>query len=549
MYTALYRKLRPKKFSDVVGQSHIIQTLQNQINSERIFHAYLFCGTRGTGKTSTAKIFAAAVNCTDPKGTEPCGECQVCREIERQNSLNVIEIDAASNNGVENIRDIREEVRYAPTEGKYKVYIIDEVHMLSAGAFNALLKTLEEPPSYVIFILATTDPHKIPATIHSRCQRFDFRRITTEEMVQAIKGYSVSEGINIEDEALRYIVRICDGAMRDALSILDQCVTFFYGENITLEKVLGIVGSSDDAVFFKITQALNTQNSQTCLDIIQETVMSGRDISRFVTDLTVHLRNLLISKNTDFNSHALDLSAESKTKYKEFAENISQDTLIYYLNELSALQQQMKFSSNERILFEVLCIKLCHPFTSDSRDALITRLESLEKALEQGIVPQNNISTKEEIKPKSVPTTPQPETDFTELTLTGLEDLSPKKSDPPAEPPTDTVNKDELKQIQNHWNTLINNIKMPTIKLQLSNSKPVNLQNDLLTIEITSTTDEKILDFIKSKEILIKQDLETKFNKTYSLKFTLPNPNRQNSPVKSNFTDLPDEYIIISDSD
>ncbi len=548
MYTALYRKLRPKKFSDVVGQTHIVQTLQNQINSGRIFHAYLFCGTRGTGKTSTAKIFAAAVNCTAQNGAEPCGECQVCREIERQNSLNVIEIDAASNNGVENIRDIREEVRYAPTEGKYKVYIIDEVHMLSAGAFNALLKTLEEPPSYVIFILATTDPHKIPATIHSRCQRFDFRRIPLEEMVQAIKGYAVSEGINIEDEALRYIVRICDGAMRDALSILDQCVTFFYGEHITLEKVLGIVGSADDAVFFKITEALNSQNSIACLDIIQETVMSGRDISRFVADLTVHLRNLLISKNTDFNSHALDLSNETKPKYREFAESISQDTLIYYLNELSALQQQMKFSSNERILFEVLCIKLCHPFTSDSRDALITRLESLEKALEQGMAPKN-LPLKEELKPQTTATaTAQPEDDFTELTLTGLEDLSPKKPTPSTEPPM-AAQSDELKTIQSYWNTLINNIKMPTIKLQLSNSRPVNLQNDLLTIEITSTTDEKILDFIKSKEILIKQDLESKFNKNYNLKFTLPTPNQQNSPSKSNFTDFPDEYIIISDND
>lgn len=255
-YTALYRKWRPAGFADVKGQDHIVQTLKNQITSGRIGHAYLFCGTRGTGKTSIAKIFARAVNCEEPVDGSPCGHCRICKNIAAGSSLNVVEIDAASNNGVENIRDIREQVQYPPTEGRYRVYIIDEVHMLSTGAFNALLKTLEEPPSYVIFILATTEVHKIPVTVLSRCQRYDFKRITVATITDRLAELSRAENIQVEEKALGYIARAADGAMRDALSLLDQCVAFHFGELLTYDHVLDILGAVDTKIFSKMFRSV-----------------------------------------------------------------------------------------------------------------------------------------------------------------------------------------------------------------------------------------------------------------------------------------------------
>lgn len=248
-YTALYRKWRPVSFDEVKGQDHIVKTLKNQITSGRIGHAYLFCGTRGTGKTSIAKIFAKAVNCESPVDGSPCGECSMCRQIASSASLNVVEIDAASNNGVENIRDIRDQVQYPPTEGRYRVYIIDEVHMLSIGAFNALLKTLEEPPSYVIFILATTEVHKIPITILSRCQRYDFKRITIDTISARLHELTQAEQIDVEERALRYVAKAADGSMRDALSLLDQCTAFHFGEKLTYDNVLEVLGAVDNSVF------------------------------------------------------------------------------------------------------------------------------------------------------------------------------------------------------------------------------------------------------------------------------------------------------------
>ena len=260
-YTALYRKFRPSEFEDVKGQDAIVRTLKNQINADRIGHAYLFCGTRGTGKTTVAKIFAKAVNCEHPVDGSPCGTCEACRAIAAGNSMNVIEIDAASNNGVENIRQIREEVEYAPTEGKYKVYIIDEVHMLSIGAFNALLKTLEEPPSYVIFILATTEVHKIPITILSRCQRYDFHRISIETISARLTELLEKENVTAEERAVRYIAKAADGSMRDALSLLDQCIAFYLGEELTYEHVLEVLGAVDTEVFSSLLKKIKEGKS------------------------------------------------------------------------------------------------------------------------------------------------------------------------------------------------------------------------------------------------------------------------------------------------
>ena len=272
-YTALYRKFRPGEFEEVKGQDHISKTLQNQIKANRIGHAYLFCGTRGTGKTSVAKIFAKAVNCMSPVNGSPCGECEMCKAISAGTSMNVIEIDAASNNGVDNIREMREEVAYRPTEGKYKVYIIDEVHMLSIGAFNALLKTLEEPPEYVIFILATTEAHKIPITILSRCQRYDFKRISIETIAARLSDLMDKEGIEVEERAIRYIAKVADGSMRDALSLLDQCIAFYLGQKLTYNNVLEVLGAVDTDVFSKLLREILSKDIPKVLRTLEELIM------------------------------------------------------------------------------------------------------------------------------------------------------------------------------------------------------------------------------------------------------------------------------------
>ena len=261
MHKALYRAYRPQNFEDVVGQQHIIRTLKNQIENNNVGHAYLFAGTRGTGKTSTAKIFARAVNCVQSKDQEPCNECEVCKDIINDNIMDVVEIDAASNNSVDDIRELRESVKYSPTKAKYKVYIIDEVHMLSQGAFNALLKTLEEPPSYIIFILATTEPHKIPATILSRCQRFDFKRVTVNDMSERMKKICNEENIEVEDKALNLIARNAQGALRDALSILDQCISFG-GNKIEYKDVVELLGTVNIEQLFEMSQFIINQDTK-----------------------------------------------------------------------------------------------------------------------------------------------------------------------------------------------------------------------------------------------------------------------------------------------
>ena len=298
-YTALYRKYRPSEFEDVKGQDHIVTTLKNQIKADRIGHAYLFCGTRGTGKTTVAKIFAKAVNCEHPVDGSPCGECQSCKAIAAGSSMNVIEIDAASNNGVENIRQIREEVSYSPTQGKYKVYIIDEVHMLSIGAFNALLKTLEEPPSYVIFILATTESHKIPITILSRCQKYDFRRISIETISARLMDLLEQEGVEAEEKAVRYVAKAGDGSMRDALSLLDQCIAFYLGEPLTYDHVLEVLGAVDTEVFSRLLRSILANDIVAAIELLEDLIVQGRELGQFVTDFVWYLRNLLLVKSSD----------------------------------------------------------------------------------------------------------------------------------------------------------------------------------------------------------------------------------------------------------
>ena len=330
-YTALYRKFRPQEFEDVKGQDHIVTTLKNQIKYDRIGHAYLFCGTRGTGKTTIAKIFAKAVNCEHPVDGSPCGECPTCRAIAAGTSMNVIEIDAASNNGVDNIREIREEVAYRPTEGKYKVYIIDEVHMLSAGAFNALLKTLEEPPSYVIFILATTEVYKIPITILSRCQRYDFHRISIDTITARLSDILKAEGVQAEEKAVRYVAKAGDGSMRDSLSLLDQCIAFYLGQELTYDKVLEVLGAVDAEVFSHMLREIIAGNILNTLSLLERLVIEGKELSQFVNEFTWYLRNLLLVKSSDDMEDVLDMSSENLALLKEEAQMIEPEVLMRYI--------------------------------------------------------------------------------------------------------------------------------------------------------------------------------------------------------------------------
>lgn len=382
-YTALYRKWRPTSFEEVRGQDHIVKTLKNQINSGRIGHAYLFCGTRGTGKTSIAKIFARAVNCEHPVDGSPCGECSMCRQIAEGASLNVVEIDAASNNGVENIRDIREQVQYPPTDGRYRVYIIDEVHMLSIGAFNALLKTLEEPPSYVIFILATTEVHKIPITILSRCQRYDFKRISIDTIAGRLAELTQAEQIDVDDRALRYVARAADGSMRDALSLLDQCVAFHFGEKLTYDNVLEVLGAVDNRVFSKLFQAVLASDTKACIREIEEMIIQGRDLSQLVNDFVWYMRNLLIAKTTDEPGDMLDMSEENLAVLKEEAASVDTETLMRYIRIFSELSGQLRYASQKRILVEIAFIKLTTPSMEQNLDSILQRITLLEQKMQE----------------------------------------------------------------------------------------------------------------------------------------------------------------------
>jgi len=387
-YTALYRKFRPDNFDDVKGQDHIVTTLTNQIKANRIGHAYLFCGTRGTGKTTVAKILAKAVNCEHPVNGSPCNECAMCKAIQAGTAMNVIEIDAASNNGVDNIREIREEVAYRPTEGKYKVYIIDEVHMLSTGAFNALLKTLEEPPSYVIFILATTEAHKIPITILSRCQRYDFHRISIDTIAARLSELLTAEGVEAEEKAVRYVAKKGDGSMRDALSLLDQCISFYLGQVLTYDKVLDVLGAVDTEVFSRLLRKVLSGDVTGSIHVLEDLITGGRELGQFVSDFTWYMRNLLLVKTSENPEEAIDVSSENLKLLKEESGMTDVETLMRCIRIFSDLSNQIRFASQKRVLVEIALIKLCRPAMETNLDSVLDRLRVLEKQMEERPVQQ-----------------------------------------------------------------------------------------------------------------------------------------------------------------
>ena len=519
MHKALYRVYRPKNFSDVIGQEHIVRTLKNQIENNNVGHAYLFCGTRGTGKTSTAKIFSRAVNCTNLHNDEPCNECENCREILEDKTMDVVEIDAASNNSVDDIRELRENVKYSPAKAKYKVYIIDEVHMLSQGAFNALLKTLEEPPSYVIFILATTEPHKIPATILSRCQRFDFKRVTVKDISSRMRYICEKEGIEADEKALNLIARNSQGALRDALSILDQCISF-EGNKISYNDVIELLGSVNIEQLFDLAESIIKEDTRKSLQILNDFIIWGKDVRNLVNDLIDHFRNLMVCKISNDLDEIISLPEETIDLLKQQAETIDTNNLIRILNILSEAQDGMKISSNPRVLMEVTMMKIAQPMFDESKEALIKRIENLEQKIESGNIKVNHISTNQTVD------------NFNENNQQNNNTVE-KQEDENIE--YENLKGDDIKLVEKSWKKILQKMKEDknqVIRALLQDVDSFNISEDTLYIIFTDN-----YSFAKSRldspatiqyvEKVIREVLNRSFSVKIALKSQLANLNTQ----------------------
>ena len=519
MHKALYRVYRPKNFSDVIGQEHIVRTLKNQIENNNVGHAYLFCGTRGTGKTSTAKIFSRAVNCTNLHNDEPCNECENCREILEDKTMDVVEIDAASNNSVDDIRELRENVKYSPAKAKYKVYIIDEVHMLSQGAFNALLKTLEEPPSYVIFILATTEPHKIPATILSRCQRFDFKRVTVKDISSRMRYICEKEGIEADEKALNLIARNSQGALRDALSILDQCISF-EGNKISYNDVIELLGSVNIEQLFDLAESVIKEDTRKSLQILNDFIIWGKDVRNLVNDLIDHFRNLMVCKISNDLDEIISLPEETIDLLKQQAETIDTNNLIRILNILSETQDGMKISSNPRVLMEVTMMKIAQPMFDESKEALIKRIENLEQKIESGNIKVNHISTNQTVD------------NFNENNQQNNNTVE-KQEDENIE--YENLKGDDIKLVEKSWKKILQKMKEDknqVIRALLQDVDSFNISEDTLYIIFTDN-----YSFAKSRldspatiqyvEKVIREVLNRSFSVKIALKSQLSNLNTQ----------------------
>lgn len=395
-YRALYREWRPRIFEDVIGQEHIVKTLKNQLLSGRIPHAYLFCGTRGTGKTSTAKILSKAVNCLNPQDGNPCNECEICREINSGNLIDVIEMDAASNRRVENARDLIDSVKHPPYKARYKVYIIDEVHMLTTEAFNTLLKTLEEPPEAVVFILATTDPQKLPVTIVSRCQRFDFKRIKTDNVSKLLRKIVNENSVLVEDKTLNAISRVSDGAMRDAISILDQAMSMSEGK-IEYGDVIAMLGlASKDYIFSLVDGALD-RDVENSIKIVDDVILGGKEVVQFIKDITEHLRNLLMVKVSKRPEEIIDTNEDTLNRLKEQSRRFRSEEIMRAINIMVECESDAKLTSQPRILLEMAVIKLCRVEYDTSVETLVNRINLLEDRIKSGIVVSTDDTGEKEI--------------------------------------------------------------------------------------------------------------------------------------------------------
>lgn len=503
-YTALYREWRPKTFNDVVGQEHITITLKNQIVNDRIAHAYLFCGTRGTGKTSTAKIFAKALNCLNPHDGEPCNECDMCKKINSGLAIDVTELDAASNNGVDKIRDIVDDVQYPPQEGKFKIYIMDEVHMLSSGAVNAFLKTLEEPPKRVIFILATTDPQRLPITILSRCQRFDFKRIRKDDVSLRLRKIVEDLGVFSDDKSLELISRMSDGAMRDALSILDQAISMGEGK-VEYDKIIEMLGLVTNENLLNLTDCAITRDTEKAMRVIGDVVIAGKDIQTFIKDFTTHMRDLLMVKVSNNPQEVLDMSMENMEHLKKQADKIGIEELMRFIRILQEAEEQSKWSNQARIYLELSLIKMCRIEFDNSPEVLLGRINKLEDALRSGTIAiaQDDNATNKESKVNKEVVKKQ-----TIAKTTNNKQQSMAKED-------ESFNESSslgIDKVANNWNDILDTFKnrrQMVIYASIVTGRLSECKNGVITIKY----DKK---FAFNKERLEKEDYRRTINGVFS---------------------------------
>lgn len=538
MYQALYRRYRPKTFDEMLGQNHITTTLKNQVEKGNIGHAYLFSGTRGTGKTSAAKIFSRAVNCLNPNHGNPCNQCENCKEILEETTMDVIEMDAASNRGIEDIRTLRDKVIYPPTKIKYKVYIVDEVHMLTKEAFNALLKTLEEPPKHLIFILATTEPEKLPQTILSRLQRFDFKRITIRDLIHNMKSITEELGIQVEDEVLSLIARNSDGAMRDALSLLDQCLSFS-GERLTYEDAIDILGIANRDLIFNIVDDIKDKSTEKALLTIDEIIQDGKDIQQLIKDIINHFRNLMIIKLSKNPTEIIEV--DNIERYIQQSESLDIEYILKALNILTTAETQGKWSTSPRIILEMAIIKLIN----EENLSLEERVKRLEKGLvEEKIVtntkpmnkiPDNNISINKAAK-----------TQATDKSLEKQDKVQEEASSIPTEI-VDDGKELTLSIIEKEWPKVLQQIKSKKINIYalIIESELVSFSNRLLTIgykEGFGFHKEAISS--KNNKEFVEQVVSQHFNKNITINFIINDKSFiQEEPVKENKDEAIQEVV------
>ncbi|MDF2505016.1 DNA polymerase III subunit gamma/tau [Clostridium sp.] len=473
-YTALYREWRPKTFKEVVGQNHVTITLRNQVKDSRIAHAYLLCGTRGTGKTSTAKILSKAVNCLNPQDGEPCNECEMCKKINSGLAIDVTELDAASHNGVEDIRNIIEDVQYPPHESRFKVYIIDEVHMLSMGAVNAFLKTLEEPPKNVIFILATTDPQRLPITILSRCQRFDFKRIKKYDMFERLREIVSKQGVFADDESLNLIARISDGAMRDALSILDQVISTGNGK-VQYDDIINMLGLVTNEYLINITSALIEKNIEDAMKTVDDIVFSGKDINIFIKDLIIHMRNLMMVKISKNSEEILDMSQENIKLIKEQSEKIRVEEIMRCIKILQETEEESKWSKQSRIYLELAVIKMCKIEYDTSNEVILARLNKLESMIKSGDLIYNKETTKLNVKQEAKKVTKK---------VNNQDNIKVKESF------INTESKLTLDDVRKVWKDILETFKSRRLRVlgaHLSNGEPINCKNSIIEVKFSKS--------------------------------------------------------------